>query len=175
MRSLYLTVLVSAAVLGGCSSHNSSNSANGADSGAFTAGLGNGDGSAMNGNNDYYLGNSYSTRAPEDQKYYFAFDKDEVHSEYMASIAAQAQYMSAHPHARIRLEGNTDIQGSREYNIGLGDRRARAIANVMQSHGTSSKQLSIISFGAEKPVASGRDEASYHLNRRVDLRYDAKE
>ncbi len=74
----------------------------------------------------------------------------------------------------MRLEGNTDIRGSREYNMALGWRRAKAVKNVLLQDGASPHQISTFSWGAEKPVATGADEISYAKNRRVDLLYTSK-
>ncbi len=69
----------------------------------------------------------------------------------------------------MRLEGNTDERGTREYNIALGEQRANAVASALESRGVSAQQLSQISYGKERPVALGHDEASWGQNRRVDL------
>ncbi|QLH41402.1 MAG: peptidoglycan-associated lipoprotein Pal [Coxiellaceae bacterium] len=112
-----------------------------------------------------------SVRAPANQTYHFDYDRDTVHQEDYASIQAQAKYLVAHPSATVKVEGNTDNRGSREYNIGLGWRRAKAVAALLQQYGVSSKQIITISYGAEKPVAVGDNEDAYAKNRRVDLVY----
>lgn len=122
----------------------------------------------------YYLGNNYSVNAPANQKYYFDFAITDVHKEYIASIKAQAQYLRSHHRARIRLEGNTDVRGSREYNVGLGERRALAIAQLLQVYGALKSQMVVVSYGEERPVALGHSEDAYRLNRRVDLVYEVK-
>lgn len=103
------------------------------------------------------------------QSYYFDFNQSDVQSGDQASIKVQANYLIAHPNAKVRLEGNTDVRGSREYNIGLGNRRALAVASVLEMDGVSKNQITTVSYGAEKPVALGNDDASYAKNRRVDL------
>jgi peptidoglycan-associated lipoprotein len=110
--------------------------------------------------------------AGAEQHYFFDFDSSEVRNEAMSSIELQANYLVKHPRLKIRLEGNTDDRGSREYNIALGERRARAVLNALRQYGVSSSQVSVISFGAEKPAAGGEDESSYQCNRRVDLIYE---
>lgn len=107
-----------------------------------------------------------------EQHYFFDFDSNEVRSDAMNSIQIQANYLCKHPNVHIRLEGNTDDRGSREYNIALGERRARSVLDVLLQYGVSASQISVISFGAEKPAAGGEDEQSYQCNRRVDLKYD---
>lgn len=118
-----------------------------------------------------YLGNAYSTRAPSNQTYYFAFDSDNVHQAYFPSIIAQAKYLATHPRSKIRLEGNTDARGSREYNIGLGERRADAVAQVMEQYGAKQNQIIVVSYGEEKPAVPGVTAKAFQLNRRVNLIY----
>jgi len=71
----------------------------------------------------------------------------------------------------VRLEGHTDERGSREYNIGLGERRAQAVRRALMLQGASANQLSTVSYGEERPAATGSDEESWRLNRRVELVY----
>lgn len=106
-----------------------------------------------------------------EQHYFFDFDSNEVRSEAISSIQLQANYLVKHPNVHIRLEGNTDDRGSREYNVALGERRARAVLDVLMQYGVSSSQVTVVSFGAEKPAAGGEDEQSFQCNRRVDLKY----
>ena len=82
--------------------------------------------------------------------------------------------MVAHPDAKVRLEGNTDERGSREYNVALGWRRAKAVASLMAQQGVAPSQIVMVSYGEEQPVAFGHDKQSYSLNRRVNLVYEAK-
>jgi peptidoglycan-associated lipoprotein len=70
------------------------------------------------------------------------------------------------------IEGNTDLRGSREYNIALGQRRANAVKSILRMQGVPNKQIRTVSYGAEKPIAFGHTEAAYRLNRRDDLRYE---
>ncbi len=86
-------------------------------------------------------------------------------------MAAHAKYLASNPTARIRLEGNTDERGSREYNIGLGERRAQAVRRALLLQGASDGQLSTVSYGEERPAAAGHDEASWSKNRRVEIVY----
>lgn len=118
--------------------------------------------------------NADKLRAPFDQTYYFDFDKDIVHQGDLASINAQATYLVAHANARVRIEGHADERGSREYNVALGWRRAKAVANVLKQQGVHQNQIAIVSYGKEKPAAFGHDESSYSLNRRVKLIYEIK-
>lgn len=108
------------------------------------------------------------------QSYYFDFNQSDVHDSDQPSIKVQADYLIAHPNAKVQLQGNTDVRGSREYNIALGNRRALAVASVLEMDGVSKNQITTVSYGAEKPVAMGNDESAYSQNRRVDLVYQSK-
>ena len=102
---------------------------------------------------------------------YFDFDSSEIKGEGTDIIAAHAKYLAAHSNIKIRLEGNTDERGSREYNIGLGERRAQAVRRALLLQGASDPQISTVSYGAERPVDPGHDEASWAKNRRVEIVY----
>jgi peptidoglycan-associated lipoprotein len=102
---------------------------------------------------------------------YFGFDSSELNPEGTALISAHAHYLVAHSNLHVRLEGNTDERGSREYNIGLGERRAQAVRRAMLLQGVSETQLSTVSYGAERPAVDGHDEAAWGKNRRVMINY----
>jgi len=85
---------------------------------------------------------------------------------------AHATYMSANGGARVTLEGHADERGTREYNIALADRRAQSVKKLLLFQGASSSQITIISYGEEKPAALGHDEAAWKLNRRAELVYE---
>ncbi len=102
---------------------------------------------------------------------YFDFDSDLVKDQYRDLIRAHARYLVEHPQARMRIEGNTDERGSREYNLALGERRAEAVKKVMTVLGVPGNHIETVSYGEEKPVASGHDEASWAKNRRDDMKY----
>jgi peptidoglycan-associated lipoprotein len=102
---------------------------------------------------------------------YFGFDSSELNPEGTALVAAHAHYLVAHANLHIRLEGNTDERGSREYNIGLGERRAQAVRRAMLLQGVAETQLSTVSYGAERPAVEGHDEAAWGKNRRVMINY----
>lgn len=109
--------------------------------------------------------------APQDQVFYFAFDDTHVDKLAMAALDAQTNYLIKHRRAQVRLEGHADERGSREYNVALGWRRARAVAQKMTQLGVSPKQLVLVSYGQEKPAALGHDESAWQKNRRVRLVY----
>jgi len=134
--------------------------------------------SGMSGSGDYA-----STLGPEfndpnnplsKRTIYFMLDSSEVMPDFVPVIAAHAQYLIANPAQHITLEGNADERGSREYNIALGEQRAKSVANMMKVQGVSESQLQIVSYGEEKPAAFGSDEEAWEKNRRVELVYQAR-
>ncbi|HKX40561.1 MAG TPA: peptidoglycan-associated lipoprotein Pal [Burkholderiaceae bacterium] len=102
---------------------------------------------------------------------YFAFDDFSVDSKYQPLIQAHGQYLSARPQVQIRVEGNTDERGSREYNLSLGDKRAQIVAKQLELMGAKANQIEAVSYGEERPKAEGHDEAAWAENRRADIRY----
>jgi peptidoglycan-associated lipoprotein len=102
---------------------------------------------------------------------YFDFDKAEIRPEYADLITTFAKNLVAHPNLKLRLEGNTDERGTREYNIGLGERRAQAVRRALLLEGVPEGQLTTVSFGAERPAVEGDDESAWSQNRRVELVY----
>lgn len=103
--------------------------------------------------------------------YYFDFDSDMVRDEYRPAIDANAQYLLRHGNAKVMLEGHTDPRGSREYNIGLGERRAKAVAQILTSKGVNPAQIRVVSYGSEKPAVPGHSDAAFQQDRRVVLVY----
>jgi peptidoglycan-associated lipoprotein len=102
---------------------------------------------------------------------YFDFDSSEIKGEGTDIVAAHAKYLAAHPGTRVRLEGHTDERGSREYNIGLGERRAQSVRRALLLQGAADAQISTVSYGEERPAVAGHDEASWAKNRRVEILY----
>jgi len=113
-------------------------------------------------------------KAPANQIYHFDFNKYDVQDEDVASVNAQGNYLASHSTAKVRLEGNADERGSREYNVALGWKRAKSVSAVLSEQGVAKSQINTVSYGKEKPVATGHDEDAYKLNRRVELIYEAK-
>jgi len=105
---------------------------------------------------------------------FFDFDKSEVKSEYRDIVAAHAAYVSAHGSARVILEGHADERGTREYNLGLGERRGNAVSGLLSAAGASGGQLDSVSFGEERPVCRVSDEDCWWQNRRVEIVYTAR-
>jgi peptidoglycan-associated lipoprotein len=100
---------------------------------------------------------------------YFDFDKSEIKPEFAGVISANAQALTSNPNLKVKLEGNTDERGTREYNIGLGERRAQAVRRALMLQGVSERQITTVSFGAERPAVEGDDESAWAKNRRVEL------
>lgn len=103
--------------------------------------------------------------------YYFAFDSNVVREVDYPAINANADFLRANRSAKVLLEGHTDPRGSREYNIGLGERRAKAVADILVSRGVSPEQIRIVSYGAEKLATPGHTESAFQMDRRVVLAY----
>jgi peptidoglycan-associated lipoprotein len=102
---------------------------------------------------------------------YFDFDRSEIRPEFNQMLALHGEYLASNPNVTLRLEGHADETGSREYNIGLGERRAQSVRRVLMLQGATANQLSTVSYGEERPAALGSDEEAYSLNRRVELVY----
>ncbi len=112
--------------------------------------------------------------APANQTYYFTLDSNAILQNDYKALVMQANYLAAHPKAIIRLEGNADNRGSREYNVGLGWRRDQSVERFLQQHGVLHRQIKKVSYGKEHPAVIGNNEHAWRLNRRVKLVYEAK-
>jgi peptidoglycan-associated lipoprotein len=106
-----------------------------------------------------------------DKVIYFEFDSNTVGDDYVELVKHHGKYLSFNPDAKVTLEGHADERGTREYNVALGERRAQAVRDLMIYEGASNDQITIVSYGEEKPVAFGHDEESMRLNRRVEIVY----
>jgi len=102
---------------------------------------------------------------------YFDFDRADIRADSQSVVAAHAAYLAKNPAQKVRLEGHADERGSREYNIGLGERRGQAVRRALALQGVAETQLSTVSYGEERPAAAGSDEQTYSLNRRVEIVY----
>ena len=171
MRRVVIVLVVAAALaLGGCagkptkpapSAPETSEGAQGAGAGAASAAAANPDDEAMGPQ-----AGLLATRVV-----YFDFDSAEIKGAGTDVVAAHAKYLGAHPAIRVRLEGHTDERGSREYNIGLGERRAQSVRRALLLQGATDVQISTVSYGEERPAAPGHDEAAWAKNRRVEIVY----
>jgi peptidoglycan-associated lipoprotein len=105
---------------------------------------------------------------------YFAFDDYSIKSDYKSLIELQGKYLASNPNLAVKIEGNTDERGGSEYNLALGQKRAEAVARSLKTFGVKDSQMEAVSFGKEKPKASGHDEAAWAQNRRADIQYPTK-
>ncbi len=104
------------------------------------------------------------------QNVYFDFDRADITPAASKALKSNAEYLKAHDKKQIVIEGNCDERGTNEYNIALGDRRARAAKNFLVNAGVDKKGLSTISYGEEKPAASCHDESCWSKNRRDEFK-----
>jgi peptidoglycan-associated lipoprotein len=102
---------------------------------------------------------------------YFDYDRAEIKPEFVPIVTMHAKYLNTNSANKIRLEGHSDERGSREYNIGLGERRAQAVRRALMLQGVTEAQITTVSYGEERPAVQGSDEAAYAKNRRVELVY----
>ncbi len=102
---------------------------------------------------------------------YFDFDSSEIRPEFLPVLRAHADYLVSNPSARLTIEGHCDERGSREYNMALGERRAKAVQRVLEAEGVSPLQLETVSYGEERPAVPGHNEAAWAKNRRAELVY----
>jgi peptidoglycan-associated lipoprotein len=173
MRKILIVLMMATALIGaGCSSNkpkpgpSSSTQVGGADSSGANS-------DAANAGN---VGSDDEAAGPQGallskRVIYFDFDSSEIKGEGNDIVSAHAKYLASHGGTRIRLEGNTDARGSREYNIGLGERRAQAVRRALLLQGVTEAQLSTVSYGAERPAVAGNDDAAWAKNRRVEIVY----
>jgi peptidoglycan-associated lipoprotein len=169
-RYMLYTVLLAFVV--GCAGQKGT-SQDGADGAGSAAGGGaSSSGAADDG---YGSGSAYDEGAsggiPENRIIYFGYDQADVTSGSMSLLADHAGYLADNPNVQLRLEGHADERGSREYNIGLGERRAQAVRQVLLLRGVGSGEMNTVSYGEERPAATGSDDEAWALNRRVELVY----
>jgi peptidoglycan-associated lipoprotein len=171
-RVTIVLLLVGACALGACAGKPSKPAESGeqgmANSGAEGAGAANSNASGGGGEEEI-AGPQAGLLAK--RIVYFDFDSSEIKGEGTDIVAAHAKYLAANPNTRVRLEGHTDERGSREYNIGLGERRAQAVRRALLLQGAADAQISTVSYGEERPAVPGHDEAAWAKNRRVEFVY----
>jgi peptidoglycan-associated lipoprotein len=169
------TAVISALLLGGCAHKRPTTTptstavptdqsqTSGVDSsGAVGAGVANGSGEGVAGPTGAQLKN---------RTIYFDFDSSEIRADYNTMISAHAHYLASNASIRIRIEGNTDERGSREYNIGLGERRAQAVRRALLLQGVAESQITTVSYGEERPAVTGHSEEAWSKNRRAEIVY----
>jgi peptidoglycan-associated lipoprotein len=102
---------------------------------------------------------------------FFDYDSNAVKDEYRGVVQAHSRYLGDKRDSKIRIEGNCDERGSREYNLALGQRRAEAVKKVMTVLGVADGRIETVSYGEEKPMSQGHDEQAWSQNRRADIKY----
>lgn len=105
---------------------------------------------------------------------YFDFDKFDIKSEYTSVVEVHGKFLASASDVAIKVEGNADERGSKEYNLALGQKRADSVVRALKTLGVKDSQLEAVSWGEEKPKATGHDEAAWSQNRRADLVYPVK-
>lgn len=166
-----LVALALAAALGACSTRG------GMDGGAAgRAGAGAGYGDAAGGRHGARAAGYGQDAAgvaprPSQTVILFGYDSDDVLPQYQPVVAAHADYLASHPGESAVLEGHADERGSPEYNVALGERRARSVLKSLRLQGAGDEQLRLLSYGEEKPAVAGHDESAWQQNRRVEIVY----
>lgn len=117
--------------------------------------------------------NSLAGQAPIERVIYFDYDQAELRPEFLEIVAQHGRFLAQNPEGRIRLEGHTDERGSREYNIALGESRAKTVSRMLQLQGVSSAQVRTVSYGEELPVDDAHNNDAWAKNRRVNVIYEA--
>ena len=96
---------------------------------------------------------------------YFDYDKSDIRADASPILDAQAAWLSRYPAVHVRIEGNCDERGTREYNFALGGRRANAVKEYLTAHGVDASRIDTVSYGKERPIDTGDDDAAYAKNR----------
>jgi len=175
MKLRILTIVPLLALLllvGGCASTPGEGPAG---DGASAGGYGSGDDATTTGAVE---GGSWTGSALDDpasplstRVIHFDFDLSEIRADYRDVVIAHGEYLAANPTVTVTIEGHTDERGSREYNVGLGERRANAVKRLMLAQGAFETQIVTVSYGEERPLAFGSDEAAWAQNRRAEILY----
>lgn len=147
MKTRFLAVLASLALVSACASTDSAEEASATTSAAVVQ------------NEDF-------AQTAKD-RVFFGFDKSSLTSEAVNTLKAQAEWLQANPDTKVIVEGHTDDRGTREYNLALGERRAVAVKNYLISRGVDAKRIKTISYGKERPAVVGANEAAWAQNRRA--------
>ncbi|BDH46636.1 hypothetical protein TUM12370_26800 [Salmonella enterica subsp. enterica serovar Choleraesuis] len=169
-----LVLVLPMVAIAACSSNKS---ANNDQSGEGMMGAGTGmNANGMNGANGGNLSSEEQARLQMQQLQqnnivYFDYDKYDIRSDFAEMLDAHANFLRSNPSYKVTIEGHADERGTPEYNIALGERRASAVKMYLQGKGVSADQMSIVSYGKEKPAVLGHDESAYAKNRRAVLVY----
>ena len=116
-------------------------------------------------------GAAATSSIPQKNSVYFDYDSTAVKDDYRPVVSAHARYLAEQRGNSVRVEGNADERGSREYNLALGQKRADAVKQRLTLLGVPAERIETVSFGEEKPRADGDNEAAYAENRRADITY----
>jgi len=167
-KQLVLSAVVAMSLVAvGCAGKSKKDAAAGA--GTADSGFGTGGTSDLSGSGSSVGSDDTSGLSLADRTIYFAFDSSDIDAPGQAIVARFAKYLASHPTAKLRLEGNADERGTREYNVGLGERRANAVQAALISGGASATQINIVSYGEERAADPGHDESAWSKNRRVEI------
>jgi len=175
MNNWRLLLPVCALVVAGCASKDGT-STGGDGAGGMSDGSGSGaqtwpdDGTS--GGSAVPIGDDRAAIVMNERVIYFAFDSADVDDGSVEIIKQHGRYLADNPGEQVRLEGHADERGSREYNIGLGERRSVSVRSLLLVHGAADSQLTTISFGEERPADLGIGEEAWAQNRRVELVYE---
>lgn len=159
-KSVFLAIVVS--FLAACASNQEQADADAAEAAAAAA-------VASGADDAESVEVSIDTAANLDSVFYFEYDQSSLTSAARAALDAQAAALRGGV-SDVRLEGHADERGSREYNLALGERRAKAVADYLAIQGVSRSRIEVVSYGEERPVSLRSDESAYSLNRRVELK-----
>jgi len=165
-----LIVLSAVFLLSGCTSKSVNEQESGAalegSGGVSTSGL------AGRGGGAYTADDLNDPSSPLYQRtIYFDYDSSDIRPQFIDILRAHASYLSSNSTASVTLDGHTDERGTREYNLALGENRAEAVRRFLVAEGVSDQQVRTMSYGEERPADPGHTEASWALNRRVELVY----
>ena len=166
MKIWKLLIPVCAFVIVGCAGQGGTDDATGSD-GAVTSG-----GGVDRAGTATPLDSDREVSLMNDRVVYFDFDSADLSDASVALIKQHGNYLAENPGVNARLEGHTDERGSREYNLGLGERRAASVQSLLLVQGAASSQLTNISFGEERPADTGTGETAWARNRRVEIVYE---
>ena len=166
IRSVFSLIVMGSLAIG-CASKKPKNAQDQASAEVSTQGTNNGLTLELNGDSDQQTAGGLST-------VYFAFDSSSIDAETKDNLAQNADFLKENTNVDIQIEGHCDERGSRQYNLALGERRAKAVKNYLVTMGIESKRISTISYGSERPKSEGHDESSWSQNRRANFVITAK-
>jgi peptidoglycan-associated lipoprotein len=168
-KQLVLSAVVAFGLFGaGCASKSNKDAGAGAGT-AGDSGLSTGRATDTSGAGSAVGSDDTSGLSLAERTVYFGFDSTEIDASGQAIVTRFAKYLASHPTSKLRLEGHGDERGTREYNVGLGERRANAVQAALINGGASPAQISIVSYGEERAADPGHDEGAWAKNRRVEI------